>query len=86
MSLMGPVSFQTPAPESVSKVHKEGKKIRNPLPEKYHERLLFDRLYHVRSDIPAITHVDFSARIQTVNKKLQNKINTLKERWEMKWK
>ncbi len=29
---------------------------------------LFDRLYQLRSDIPAITHIDFSARIQTVHK------------------
>ena len=27
-----------------------------------------DKLKLVRSDIPAVTHVDFSARIQTVNK------------------
>ena len=29
---------------------------------------LYDRLYFVRSDIPAITHIDNSARIQSVNK------------------
>lgn len=29
---------------------------------------MFDRLYHLRSDIPAVTHIDFSARIQTVHK------------------
>ena len=29
---------------------------------------LFTRLYHIRSDIPAITHIDYSARVQTVNK------------------
>ncbi len=28
---------------------------------------LFDRLYRLRSDIPAVTHIDYSARIQTVN-------------------
>ncbi len=27
-----------------------------------------DRIHQIRSDIPAITHVDFSARIQTVNR------------------
>ncbi len=34
------------------------------------ERKLFglDRLHFVRSSIPAVTHVDYSARIQTVNK------------------
>ena len=29
---------------------------------------LYDRLYFQRSDIPAITHIDFSARIQSVNR------------------
>ncbi|MFZ3047999.1 MAG: carbamoyltransferase [Desulfatirhabdiaceae bacterium] len=33
-----------------------------------HEENLFDRLYQLRSDIPAITHIDFSARIQTVHR------------------
>ena len=27
----------------------------------------FERLYHLRSDVPAITHVDYSARVQTVH-------------------
>jgi carbamoyltransferase len=40
---------------------------RNPLPPGYEDLQLFDRLYHLRSDIPAITHVDYSARIQTVH-------------------
>ncbi|NQU31700.1 MAG: carbamoyltransferase [Bacteroidetes bacterium] len=38
------------------------------LPDKYNEMSLYDRLYFVRSDIPAITHIDNSARIQSVNK------------------
>ncbi len=38
------------------------------LPENYNEMSLYDRLYFVRSDIPAITHIDNSARIQSVNK------------------
>lgn len=29
---------------------------------------LFDRLYQLRSDIPAVTHIDCSARIQTVHR------------------
>ncbi len=41
---------------------------RNPLPAGYENLELFDRLYHLRSDVPAITHVDYSARIQTVHK------------------
>ncbi|UCH83737.1 MAG: carbamoyltransferase [Candidatus Latescibacterota bacterium] len=41
---------------------------RNPLPENYEQLELYDRLYHLRSDVPAITHVDYSARIQSVKK------------------
>jgi carbamoyltransferase len=41
---------------------------RVPLPQNYSELGLSDRLYFLRSDLPAITHVDYSARIQTVNK------------------
>jgi len=39
-----------------------------PLPEGYHKMGLYERLYHLRSDVPAITHIDYSARIQSVNK------------------
>jgi carbamoyltransferase len=42
-------------------------KRQNPLPPGYDDLPLFDRLYHLRSDIPAITHVDYSARIQSVH-------------------
>lgn len=41
---------------------------RNRVPEKYSNLPLYERLYHLRSDVPSITHVDFSARIQSVNK------------------
>jgi carbamoyltransferase len=40
----------------------------HPLPPDYQEQGMYDRLYHLRSDIPAITHVDYSARIQTVHR------------------
>ena len=43
-------------------------KHRKPLPDKYDSLPLYERLYHLRSDIPAVTHVDFSARIQTVHR------------------
>lgn len=41
---------------------------RKTLPPGYHTFNLKDKLYHLRSDMPAITHIDFSARIQTVHK------------------
>jgi carbamoyltransferase len=41
---------------------------RNPLPDNYHELPIKEKLYHIRSDIPAITHLDYSARIQTVHR------------------
>ncbi|HYG00973.1 MAG TPA: carbamoyltransferase [Chryseosolibacter sp.] len=41
---------------------------RKTLPPGYHTFSLKDKLYHLRSDMPAITHIDYSARIQTVHK------------------
>ena len=41
---------------------------RNPLPEGYHQWNMKDKLYFQRSDLPAITHIDYSSRVQTVNK------------------
>jgi carbamoyltransferase len=43
-------------------------KRRKPLPDGYDNLELYDRLYHLRSDVPAITHIDYSARIQSVNR------------------
>jgi carbamoyltransferase len=47
---------------------REDKKI--PLPSDYAERGLYDRLYFLRSDLPAITHVDYSARVQSVSRQI----------------
>jgi carbamoyltransferase len=46
---------------------------RHPLPPGYENLELFNRLYHLRSEVPAITHVDYSARIQTVHKETNEK-------------
>ena len=43
--------------------------IRHNLPENYHQLPVKEKLYVLRSELPAITHIDFSARIQTVSKK-----------------
>jgi carbamoyltransferase len=60
------------------------KKRRNPLPENYTKMGMYERLYHLRSDIPAVTHVDYSARIQSVSKKTNPKywelINAFKDK------
>ena len=40
----------------------------NILPENYYSLPPMERLYIQRSDIPAVTHIDFTARIQTVHK------------------
>lgn len=39
-----------------------------PLPPDYHQRPIKEKLYYVRSDIPAITHLDYTARLQTVHR------------------
>lgn len=41
---------------------------RNELPEGYYDMDLWKKLYFKRSDVPSITHLDFSARVQTVHK------------------
>ncbi|MCC6836184.1 MAG: hypothetical protein IT213_14450, partial [Cytophagales bacterium] len=43
------------------------KEIRKSLPQHYDSLSLKEKLYHLRSDLPSITHIDFSARIQTVH-------------------
>jgi len=46
---------------------------RKKLPENYHNLSLWERLYYERSDVQSITHLDFSARIQTVHKETNTK-------------
>ncbi len=41
---------------------------RRPEPPDYAQWALYPRLHHPRSDIPAVTHVDYSARVQTVHR------------------
>ncbi len=40
--------------------------MRNELPDDYEQSFGIEKLNYVRSSVPAITHVDYSARIQTV--------------------
>ena len=41
--------------------------IRNDLDSDYEDAFGIDKLHYCRSSIPAVTHVDFSARVQTVD-------------------
>jgi carbamoyltransferase len=52
-------------------------KIRKQLPMNYANLDLWDKLYFQRSIIPAVTHVDYSARIQTISKKNNPKFHAL---------
>lgn len=58
--------------------------IKRPLPEGYGNLNVKEKLYYERSDLPAITHIDYSARIQTVhqdtNPHYWNVINAFKQR------
>lgn len=53
------------------------------IPDNYYQMPLLERLYIKRSDIPAITHIDFSARVQSVDKQTNPRywelINTFKQ-------
>lgn len=42
--------------------------LRKPVPTNYGSLSMMERLYVERSVLPAITHVDFSARVQTIDK------------------
>ncbi len=54
---------------------------RKPIPANYNELPLMERLYVPRSDLQAITHLDFSARIQSVHKETNPKYYTLLEKF-----
>jgi len=61
--------FDLEGPSPYMLLVKEVKRSRQlPLPEDYATRDWMDKLYYQRSDLPAITHVDHSARIQTVDR------------------
>jgi carbamoyltransferase len=59
--------LETPSPYMLL-VRQVNKKRHKKLPDNYHNLSVREKLYHLRSDLPAITHIDFSARIQTVHK------------------
>lgn len=58
-------------------VHNVNKERRNAFPENYNQLPLMDKLYFLRSDLPSITHVDYSARIQTVHSETNPRYHSL---------
>jgi carbamoyltransferase len=58
-------------------VHPVAEKRRLPLPADYGQLGLREKLYHLRSDLPSITHIDFSARIQTVHEETNPRFHNL---------
>lgn len=64
-------------------VHKVKESIKEKLPEGFADFSIKEKLYTERSSIPAVTHIDFSGRIQTVHKETNpeywNLINEFKK-------
>jgi carbamoyltransferase len=54
----------------VQPVNKDRQK---PVPPGYNSWPLMEKLYFLRSDIPSVTHIDYTARIQTVHKETNKK-------------
>jgi len=57
---------------------------RNKMPDNYHQLPLMERLYILRSDLPAVTHVDFSARVQTIHRATNERFWKLLEAFKQK--
>jgi len=55
---------------------------RKTLPSDYHARPLNDKLYFIRSHVPAITHIDYSARLQTVDRNTNGPFRRLIDAFE----
>ena len=58
-------------------VHPVKESRRKPLPKDFDGFDLRNKLYYLRSDLPSITHIDFSARIQTVHKETNPRYHQL---------
>ncbi|MFY7841152.1 MAG: carbamoyltransferase [Lacibacter sp.] len=53
------------------------KTLQHPVPDNYHQLNLTDKLYFQRSSLPAVTHIDYSARVQTVHKETNPAFHSL---------
>ncbi|MCL2389019.1 MAG: carbamoyltransferase [Elusimicrobia bacterium] len=56
--------------------------IRFALPDGYENLSVKDKLYYKRSSVPAVTHIDYSARVQTVSKETNPRYHALIEAFE----
>ena len=61
------------------------KEIRNQVSETEENLFGLEKLHVVRSSIPAITHVDFSARLQTVNEKDNKRYHQMISKFDEKY-
>lgn len=59
---------------------KESRRLK--LPDNYNDLPLWERLYHQRSDLQSITHLDFSARVQSVYKETNPRYHGLIEEFK----
>ena len=57
---------------------------RNKMPTSYNAMPLMERLYVLRSNLPAVTHIDFSARVQTIHKETNERYWKLLEAFKQK--
>ncbi|MBA4852595.1 carbamoyltransferase [Emticicia sp. BO119] len=67
---------ETPSPYMLL-VHGVNKKRRTVFPDNYEQLPMMEKLYFLRSDLPSITHIDYSARIQTVHQETNPRYWTL---------
>ncbi len=51
--------------------------LRKPEPPGYSALDIREKLYHVRSELPSITHIDYSARVQTVHRETNPRYHAL---------
>lgn len=70
MSKFFNIDVESPYMLHVSKINE---KIKYKIPNNYYDLELWERLYCKRSSLQAITHVDFSARVQSVDKNINFK-------------
>jgi len=70
--------FEAEAPSPyMLMVHPVRAELRKPLPAGYHGLNLRNKLYFERSTLPAITHIDMSARVQTVTARTNPRFHAL---------